>query len=54
VGLDEEKQCMVLELCCRKRAMTMWRERRGKRGAKDESKKGESLREKGRAKQPLL
>jgi hypothetical protein len=60
---------MVLELYCRKEERKregkrkretghghVWRreERSGKRRARDESKKDESLRERGGAKQPLL
>jgi hypothetical protein len=57
VGLDEQRQSMVLELYCRKAgrkregrkrerlAMAMWKgeEGREKRRARDESKKGEGL-----------
>jgi hypothetical protein len=63
VGLDEQRQSMILELYCRKTERKREAghghvERRGegsgKRRARDESKKGESLRERGEAKQPLL
>jgi hypothetical protein len=66
-GLDAQRQSMVLELYCRKAARKregrkretshgMWREGEGRerRRARDESKKGESIRKGGGAKQPLL
>ena len=57
-GFDEQRQSIVLELYCRKterkregkrEVRAMWREggKRGERRARDESKKGESLRERG-------
>ena len=67
-GLDEQRQSMVLELYCRragrkkegrkrKRVQPWPRGEKGEGREREEgleSKKGESLREQGRAKQPLL
>ena len=66
MGLDEQTQSIVLELYCRKAERKREGKRKGgaghgqverregKRGARDESKKGESLREQGGVKQLLL